>query len=42
MDAPDMGDVMAPKGDFEDSLCLSKLHLGPFADDAPVLHRLHH
>lgn len=30
---------MAP---LEEGLCLSKLHLGPFADEAPVLHRLHH
>jgi len=27
---------------FEEGLCLSKLHIGPFADEAPVLHRLHH
>lgn len=27
---------------LEEGLCLSKLHLGPFADEAPVLHRLHH
>lgn len=24
-----------------EGLCLSKLHLGPFADEAPVLYRLH-
>lgn len=27
---------------LEEGLCLSKLHIGPFADEAPVLHRLHH
>lgn len=27
---------------LEEGLCLSKLHVGPFADEAPVLHRLHH
>ena len=27
---------------LEEGLCLSKLHLGPFADEAPVLRRLHH
>lgn len=27
---------------FEAGLCLQKLHLGPFADEAAVLHRLHH
>lgn len=26
---------------LEEGLCLSKLHLGPFADEAPVLKRLH-
>lgn len=25
-----------------EGLCLSRLHVGPFADEAPVLHRLHH
>jgi len=28
-------------GRLEEGLCLSKLHLGPFADEAPVLKRLH-
>lgn len=27
---------------LEEGLCLSHLHLGPFADEAPKLHRLHH
>lgn len=27
---------------LEEGLCLSRLHVGPFADEAPVLHRLHH
>tara|TARA_R110002072_G_scaffold284739_1_gene449232 strand:+ start:516 stop:1133 length:618 start_codon:yes stop_codon:yes gene_type:complete len=27
---------------LEEGLCLQCLHLGPFADEAPVLHRLHH
>ena len=26
---------------LEEGLCLSKLHLGPLAEEAPVLHRLH-
>lgn len=29
-------------GKHEDGLSLSLLHVGPFADEAPVLHRLHH
>lgn len=28
--------------EMEEGLCLSKLHLGPFSDEAPVLHRLHY
>ena len=27
---------------LEEGLCLSKLHVGPFADEAPALRRLHH
>src|SRR5690606_37319051 len=27
---------------LDEGLCLSKLHIGPFADEAPVLRRLHH
>jgi hypothetical protein len=27
---------------LDEGLCLSMLHIGPFADEAPVLHRLHH
>ena len=27
---------------FHEGRCLTKLHVGPFADEAPVLHRLHH
>jgi hypothetical protein len=27
---------------LEEGLCLQKLHIGSFADEAPVLHRLHH
>ncbi len=29
-------------GQHADGRCLSILHLGPFADEAAVLHRLHH
>ena len=29
-------------GGLSEGLCLSHLHLGPFADEAPKLHRLHH
>lgn len=29
-------------GHLEEGLCLSKLHIGPFADEAPVPRRLHH
>ncbi|MEO5705771.1 MAG: GyrI-like domain-containing protein [Alteraurantiacibacter sp.] len=29
-------------GEHADGRCLSVLHLGSFADEAPVLHRLHH
>lgn len=29
-------------GQHADGRCLSILHLGPFADEAPMLHRLHH
>ena len=27
---------------FHEGRCLTRLHIGPFADEAPVLHRLHH
>lgn len=38
---PDL-DLSAVRMDgLAEGLCLSKLHLGPFADEAPVLHRLH-
>ncbi len=29
-------------GALEEGLCLSHLHLGPFAEEAPKLHQLHH
>lgn len=29
-------------GTLEEGLCLQRLHLGPFADEAPLLHDLHH
>lgn len=27
---------------FDEGRCLTRLHVGPFADEAPVLHHLHH
>ena len=36
----DLSDIRVDR--LEEGLCLSKLHLGPFADEAPVLRRLHH
>ncbi|MCL6250330.1 GyrI-like domain-containing protein [Altererythrobacter sp. KTW20L] len=33
---------MVRMGRLDEGLSLSRLHLGPFADEAPVLHRLHH
>lgn len=39
---PDLDMSAVRKGQLEEGLCLSKLHLGPFADEAPVLRRLHH
>ena len=29
-------------GQHEEGRCLSRMHLGPFADEAPVLHQLHY
>jgi hypothetical protein len=28
--------------DLDEGLCLQKIHIGSYADEAPVLHRLHH
>lgn len=39
---PDLDLSAVRQGQLEEGLCLSMLHLGPFAEEGPVLRRLHH